>query len=112
MSLSQLKQIVSQKFPADEPALKELLRDSFLFSNSALTQFPQIELTLRNAKILRQGRLPFYVLSQAQKDQIAVNKRGESQILKAVKGHKLLALLELRPFEKIKILRNFPQQSL
>ena len=112
LSLSQLKQKVSQKFPADEPALKELLGDSFLFSNSALTQFPQIELTLRNAKILRQGRLPLYVLSHVQKNQIAVNKRGRSQILKAVQGDKLLALLELRPFEKIKILRNFPQQSL
>ncbi|MCZ0932315.1 MAG: tRNA pseudouridine(55) synthase TruB [Oligoflexia bacterium] len=112
LTVSQLKQKVSQQFPMDEQALKQRLGESFLFSSSALTQFPQIELTARNAKLLKQGRMPLYVLSHAQKEQIAVNKGGQSQILKAVKGEKLLALLELRPFEKIKILRNFPQQSL
>ena len=112
LATSQLKQKISQKFPVDEKALKELLKDSFLLSSSALTQFPQIELTLRNAKLLRQGRVPLYVSSYFQKQQIIVNKKGQTQVLKAVRGDKLLALLELRPFEKIRILRNFPQQTL
>ena len=112
LTISQLKQKVSQQFPENEQDLKQILGDSFLFSNFALTQFPQIELTVRNARLLKQGRMPLYVLSHVQKEQIAVNKTGQSQILKAVRGEKLLALLELRPFEKIKILRNFPQQFL
>ncbi|MDE0091885.1 MAG: tRNA pseudouridine(55) synthase TruB [Oligoflexia bacterium] len=112
LTVSQLREKISQKFPIDEEALKQILGKSFLFSNTALNQFPQIELTARNAKLLQQGRIPLYILSQAQKEQIVVNKRGQSQILKAVKGEKLLALLELRPFSKMKILRNFPQQSL
>ena len=51
-----------------------------------------------------------YILETSQNDQISVNKKGHSQILKAVKGNKLVALLEMRPFEKIRILRNFPNQ--
>ena len=109
LTVSQLQEKVSQSFPTDEQALKELLGDSFLLSSSALTQFPQIELTLRNASLLGQGRVPLYVSSYFQKEQITVNKQGQPQILKAVREDKLLALLELRPFEKIKILRNFPQ---
>ena len=112
LTISQLKQKISPHFPTNEQNLKEILGDSFLFSSWALTQFPKIELTTRNAKMLKQGRIPLYVLSYVRADQIAVNKKGQTQILKAVKGDKLLALLELRPFEKIKILRNFPQQSL
>ena len=112
LTVSQLEQKFSQKLPANEQSLKSILGSSFLFSSSALTQFPQVELTIRNAKQLKQGRIPIYILSHIQKQQIAVNKTGQSQILKAVKGEKLLALLELRPFEKIKILRNFPQQEI
>ena len=112
LTVSQLKQKISPQFPIDERGLKQRLGEGFLLSNSALTQFSQIELTARNAKLLKQGRIPLYVLSHVQKEQIAVNKEGQSQILKAVRGGKLLALLELRPFEKVKILRNFPQQSL
>ncbi|MCY4321782.1 MAG: tRNA pseudouridine(55) synthase TruB [Bdellovibrionaceae bacterium] len=108
LTLSELKQKVSQQFPTDENRLKQILEESFLFSNSALSQFSQIELTERNAKILKQGNLPDYILSQLEKDQIAVNKKGQAQILKVVKAQKLLALLEIKPFEKIKILRNFP----
>ena len=110
LTISQLKQKISQKFPTDEQSLKELVGDSFLLSSSALTQFSQIELTIRNAKLLKQGRIPLYIVTQSQKRQIAVNKTGESQVLKAVREGKLLALLELKPFEKMKILRNFPQQ--
>ena len=109
VTVSQLQEKVSQSFPTDEQTLKGFLGDSFLLSSSALTQFPQIELTLRNARLLGQGRVPLYVSSYFQKEQITVNKKGQPQVLKAVRGDKLLALLELRPFEKIKILRNFPQ---
>lgn len=110
LTVSQLQQKISQKFPTDEKALKELLEESFLLSSSALTQFPQIELTARNMKLLRYGQIPVYILSQLQKEQINVNKKSQPQIIKAVRGGRLLALLELRPFKKIKILRNFPQQ--
>ena len=111
LTVSQLKQKISQRFPTDEKDLKQMLGNSFLFSNSALTQFSQIDLTARSAQLLKQGRIPLYMLSYLQKEQIAVNKKGQSQILKAVREDKLLALLELKPFKKIKILRNFPQQS-
>ena len=112
LTTAQLKQKISQSPPFNEQDLKKILGNSFLFSSSALTQFSQVELTIRNAKQLKQGRIPLYILSHVQKEQIIVNKTGQNQILKAVKGEKLLALLELRPFEKIKILRNFPQQEI
>ena len=109
LTISQLEKKISQNFPSDEQSLKKLLENSFLFSSSSLPQFSQIELTARNASFLKQGRIPVYILSQVRKDQIAVNKTGQTQILKAIRKEKLLALLELRPFERIKILRNFPQ---
>ena len=82
-----------------------------MFPSEALTQFPTVELTGKNARMLKYGKVPVYILETRQKDQICVNKKGESQILKAVKGHKLVALLELRPFEKIRIFKNFPNQK-
>ena len=112
LTITQLKKKLFQFSPSNEKDLKQILGNSFLFSSSALTQFSQIDLTIRNAKQLKQGRIPLYILSQVQAKQIAVNKTGQNQILKAVKGEKLMALLELRPFEKIKILRNFPQQEI
>ncbi len=111
LTTEELKNKLSKNFPEEEEGLKSLLGDSFLFPGSALSQFPEIELNGKNAKLLQQGKLPLYVLSASQKDQIKVNKKGQSQILKAVKGGKLVALLEMQPFKKIKILKNFPQQK-
>jgi len=50
-------------------------------------------------------------LEANQLNQIRVNKNSQPQILKAVKGQKLVALLEMRPFQKIRILKNFPNQD-
>ena len=110
LTIKGLKEKLANKFPSTEEELKFLLKDSFLFPREALTQFPEVELTERNAKLLKQGQIPLYISQTCQKTQIAVNKQGQAQILKAVRGHKLTALLEIRPFEKIRILRNFPQQ--
>ena len=111
LTTEELKQKLSENFPEEEEQLKSLLGDHFLFPSEALTQFPELNLTGRNARLLKQGRVPVYILETSQKDQISVNKKGQPQILKAVKGQKLVALLEMRPFEKIRILKNFPNQT-
>ena len=111
LTTKDLKNKLFENFPKDEDQLKSLLGNSFLFPSSALSQFPEVKLTGKNTNILKQGKVPVYILETSQKDQIYVNKKGQTQILKAVKGQKLVALLEMRPFEKIKILRNFPHQN-
>lgn len=111
LTTKELKQKLSKKFPEDEEQLKSLLGDCFLLPSEALNQFPEVKLTSKNAKMLKQGRIPVYILEAKQKEQIHVNKKGQAQILKAVKEKKLVALLEMRPFEKIRILKNFPNQN-
>ena len=111
LSLEKLQEKLSKSFPGNGEDLKSLLGDSFLFPNEALSDFPSLELTDKNAGILRQGRVPLYILSACEKDQIRVNKSGRAQILKAIRGKHLSALLVLRPFERIRILKNFPEQS-
>ena len=108
LSLDELKDKIANKAPQNEEDLKSLLGESFLFSSEALRDFPSLELTGQNSAILRQGRVPLYILSAFQGDQIRVNKSGKEQIVKAVRGNRLSALLVLRPFEKIRILKNFP----
>lgn len=111
LTTKDLKQKLAENFPKEEEQLKPLLGDSFLFPSEVLPQFPQVELTGKNSKMLKQGRIPVYILETSQSDQIQVNKNGQPQTLKAVKGQKLVALLEMRPFEKIRILKNFPNQD-
>ena len=111
LTTTELKHKVSKNFPQDEQQLKSLLGDSFIFPSATLRQFPALELTGKNANMIKQGRIPLYVLSAIQKEQIAVNKKGQAQILKAIRGQKLVALLEIRPFKKLKLLKNFPNQN-
>ena len=106
ISCDQLKALLSKSFPTDQQELQSLLGKSFLFPNQALKSFPQLELTKRQAKFLSYGRLDSSLIVMAQKIQIEINKSGHNQILKAVRGDSLLALLELKPFKKMKILKN------
>lgn len=111
LTIKELKQKLSNPLPQTEEQLKQVLGNSFLYPNSALSQFPQVSLTKRNTQILKQGRIPNYIIEQSQKDQIQVNKLGKEQILKAVREQSLVALLEMKPFKKIRILKNFPNQN-
>ena len=106
LSLSQLEEILSNKFPETEKELKRLLGESFLFSHKALKDFPHIELAQKHLLFLKQGRLHPYLVSESQAYQIESNKYSKNQIIKVVRKNRLHALLELKPFTKIKILRN------
>ena len=111
LTIDELQHKLAENFPKGEEELKSLIGNSFLFPSSALKQFPEIALTRKNARTLTMGKIPDYILETSQKDQIDVNKKGQHQILRVVQGQKLVALLEMRPFEKIRILRNFPHQN-
>ena len=111
-TLTQLKDKVSQKPPQSNRQMKNLLGSSFLFPREALSRFPEFSFTEKDARILQHGRVPAYILREKQADQIEVNKSGQAQIVQALRGENLVALLEMRPYEKIKILRNFPNQIL
>ena len=110
LTLEELKKKISQKNLQNSRQLKNLLGSSFLFPTEALRRFPDLDLTEKDARILQHGRVPSYILTAKQADQIEVNKSGQPQILKALRREKLIALLEIKPYEKIKILRNFPNQ--
>ena len=110
LTLEELKEKISQKNLQNSRQLKNLLGPSFLFPTEALMRFPALDLTEKDARVLQHGRVPSYILTVKQADQIEVNKTGQPQILKALRGEKLVALLEIKPYEKIKILRNFPNQ--
>ena len=107
-TINEIKKKLDNNFPKTEDDLKALLGESFLFPSKALAQFPPVSLTVKNARMLLQGKIPLYILTACQSQQIEVNKTGQAQILKAVNGEKLVALLELNPFKRLKILRNFP----
>ena len=106
LSLSELKEILSDHFSKTEEELKQLLGDSFISSHKALKDFPHIELAKKHLVFLKQGRLHPYLIAESQAYQIESNKLSRNQILKAVRKNRLHALLELKPYKKIKILRN------
>jgi len=106
IKLPDLKKTLSKNSPKNEQELKQLLGNSFLFSHPALKQMPYIELTKKHLQLLKQGRLDSYLITESQIHQIQTNKKGQKQIIKAVRDNRVFALLELRPFKKIRILRN------
>ena len=110
-SLDGLEKKLEGAAPSDSEGLKALLGESFLFSPEALPQLPEIKLTRRDAALLRSGQIPGFIVRQSQAEQIKTNQTGEARIIKAVRGAGLAALLETRPFKKIRILKNFPGQA-
>ena len=111
LTVEDLREKLLKKFPKNEKQMKDLLGKSFLFPGEPLS-FPGIQLTKRNIQILRTGRIPSFILQEtAKKEQVEVNKKGEAQTLKVLRDEKLVALLEMRPYKKIRILKNFPNQN-
>ncbi len=111
LTVSDLRAKLEGRAPAGSEELKGILKESFLFSAEALPQFPQLDLTGRDAEALRGGQIPGYIVKKIQDDQIKTNKTGRTLVIKAVRGSRLSALLELRPFKKIRILKNFPESA-
>ena len=109
LTLSELQKKLEAQAPENNKDLKNILEESFLFPSESLPQFPFLELTGRDIKLLLQGRIPEYLIKESQNDQIKVNKEGSYQILKIIQGENLVTLLELRPYKRIKILKNFPR---
>ena len=113
LTLLSLENSLKDSFPKDSKELKTLLsnKGSFYLSFESLTHMPAIELTYRDAKILSHGKIPQYLISQSQSDQIEVNKNNSVKILKVIQNDSLIALLELKPFERIKVLKRFPLEN-
>ncbi|MCY4512536.1 MAG: tRNA pseudouridine(55) synthase TruB [Bdellovibrionales bacterium] len=107
LRVSEIDSRLKEKFPKDEIELKTLLQDSFIYPSSALPDVFPVELTQRDAKALSHGQIPPYVIQSALSRQIEVNKTGQPQLIQAVQDWRLSALLEIRPFKKMKIIRNF-----
>ena len=107
LRVSEIENRLKENFPVDEMALKNLLTDSFIYPSSALPDIFSVKLTQRDAKSLACGQIPPYLIQDALNLQIEVNKTGQPQLIQAVQDWRLSALLELRPFKKMKIVRNF-----
>ena len=108
LTTTEIAEKLSKKMPEDEEELKALLGKSFLFTAETLSQFKAIELTAKNARFLQAGRLPVWLVQKCMENQIKVNQSGEAEILKAICDKRIVALLEMQPFKKIRILKNFP----
>ena len=107
LTLSQIEEKLEQS-PQSTEDLKTALGEAFVYTSSALPDFPLVQLTKRDLQSLSFGKIPPYLIQCTQQQQVEVNKTGKFQMVQAIKGNHLLALLELRPFQKMKIIRNFP----
>lgn len=113
LKLEELNQKLQKYEPQNNQQLKEALLDtqSFLSPLEATPHFHSIELNKRNSRELMHGRLPLYLIEQSQDKQKEVNKTSKHQILKIIQDDSLIALLELKPFERIKVLNRFSIQK-
>ena len=91
----------------NEEQLKNLCPKSFLFMAEALPHYPSVALTRRDAENLQRGRLPSALIAWSLSRQAQVNQSGRPQIFQALQDRNLAALLEIRPYQKLKILKNF-----
>ena len=107
LRVSEIESRLKERFPKDETELKTLLEDSFIYPSSALPDVFPVKLTQRDAKVLSYGQIPPYVIQSTLNRQMEVNKTGQTQLIQAVQDWRLSALLEIRPFKKMKIVRNF-----
>ena len=93
--------------PESEEALKKCFPKSFLLTAESLPHYLAVELTQRDKETLFTGQIPGFLIEESMPWQIEVNKTQQNRIFQAVKDNQLVALLELQPFKKIKILKNF-----
>jgi len=106
LTLEELEKKLSPHFPKEEEELKNLLGESFIFCHQALKDFPYIELAKKHLSFLKQGRLHPYLIKESQIYQIESNKSSQNKIVKVIRENRLHALLEFKPYQKVKILRN------
>ena len=107
LKISEIENRLKEKFPENERELKALLKDSFVYSSSALPDVFPVKLTQRDSKILSCGQIPPYLIQSTLNRQMEVNQTGQLQLIQAVQDERLCALLEIRPFKRMKIVRNF-----
>ena len=105
VKIEELKECFKNGPPESEGILKNHFPKSFLLTAEALPQYPSMELTKRDAGLLFRGQIPGFLIEESMPWQIEVNKTQENKIFQAIQSDRLVALLEIRPFEKIKILR-------
>ena len=105
VKVEELKECFKNGLPESEEILKNHFPKSFLQTAEALPQYPSLELTKRNAGLLFRGQIPGFLIEESMPWQIEVNKTRENKIFQAIQSDRLVALLEMQPFKKIKILR-------
>lgn len=106
VTVEELEEQFKTGFPENEEALKKCFPKTFLMTGEALPQYPFLELTKRDAELLYRGQIPGFLIEKSLPWQKEVNKMNQSKIFQAVKSGRLVGLLEIRPFQKIKILKN------
>ena len=106
VTVAELEEQFKIDFPKNEEALKMRFPKAFLLTGEALSQYSSIELTKRDTEILYKGQIPGFLIEKSLPWQMEVNKMNQSKIFQVIRAGRLVALLELRPFQKIKILKN------
>lgn len=101
------KRLKESGLPEREEDLKKHFKKSFLMTGEALP-YPFLELTGRDSHTLSKGQIPGFLIEKTLSLQIEANKTKEKKIIQVGKEGRLLGLLEIVPFQKIKILKNFP----
>lgn len=106
ITVEELEEKLTVDFPENEEELKIRFPKAFFLTGEVLSEYPSLELTNRDTELLCKGQVPGFLIEKSLSWQKEVNKMNQKKIFQAVKANRLIALLELRPFQKIKILKN------
>lgn len=102
----ELEEQLKVGFPKNEEELKMRFPKAFLLTGEALSEYPSLELTNRDKELLCKGQVPGFLIEKSLPWQKEVNRMNQKKIFQAVKANRLIALLELRPFQRVRILKN------
>jgi len=111
VTVSKFQHLLDQHRPKNDKDLKTICENSFFLPSQALSEMPCLELNNRNTQSLLKGFVPEFIIKATQNYQIQVNQAGRAQVIKGVQGDRLVTLLVVEPFKKIKILKNFQKRD-
>lgn len=112
ITMDKFKEIISSVNLDDGNAgFKKAFGSSFISSHEALPHLPLIELTQRDSRYISRGRIPPFIIQDTLEIQKEANKTKSNKMMKVVREDHLISLLQFRPFQKLRIFKNFSSQD-
>ena len=107
LNLNEVEEKLELVSKQDEQAIKQALQSSFVYFSSCLKEVPSIEVTERDAFRLFSGQIPPHLVKDLESQQIVSNKEKKELMIQFVRKHHLVALVGIKPFKRLKILKAF-----